>query len=80
MLFFAVVVSLFSGLYFVYKDKGNTNRAVISLTIRIGAVALRVRAADGFVLLRLDPRGSSESHSDKKAAPKCGFFSRLMRR
>ena len=31
----AVVVSLFSGLYFVYKDKGTTNRAVISLTIRI---------------------------------------------
>ena len=31
----AVVVSLFSGLYFVYKDKGNSNRAVISLTIRI---------------------------------------------
>ena len=31
----AVVASLFSGLYFVYKDKGETNRAVISLTIRI---------------------------------------------
>jgi len=25
----------FSGLYFVYKDKGNSNRAVISLTIRV---------------------------------------------
>ena len=36
VLFFAVIVSLFSGLYFVYKDKGNSNRAVISLTIRIG--------------------------------------------
>jgi len=35
VLLFAVVVSLFSGLYFVYKDKGQTNRAVISLTIRI---------------------------------------------
>ena len=31
----AVIASLFSGLYFVYKDKGETNRAVISLTIRI---------------------------------------------
>jgi succinate dehydrogenase hydrophobic anchor subunit len=31
----AVLVSLFSGLYFVYKDKGNSNRVVISLTIRI---------------------------------------------
>ena len=35
VLLFAVVASLFSGLYFVYKDKGSTNRAVISLTIRI---------------------------------------------
>ena len=31
----AVIASLFAGLFFVYKDKGQTNRAVISLTIRI---------------------------------------------
>jgi len=31
----AVLVSLFSGLYFVYKDKGGSNRAVTALTIRI---------------------------------------------
>lgn len=36
ILLFAVVASLFSGLYFVYKDKGDSNRAVISLTIRVG--------------------------------------------
>jgi heme/copper-type cytochrome/quinol oxidase subunit 4 len=35
VLLIAVLASLFSGLYFVYKDKGKTNRAVISLTIRI---------------------------------------------
>ena len=35
ILLVAVIASLFSGLYFVYKDKGNSNRAVISLTIRI---------------------------------------------
>jgi hypothetical protein len=35
VLLLAVVVSLFSGLYFIYKDKGSSNRAVISLTIRI---------------------------------------------
>jgi hypothetical protein len=35
VLLVAVLASLFSGLYFVYKDKGKTNRAVISLTIRI---------------------------------------------
>jgi hypothetical protein len=36
ILLFAVIASLFSGLYFVYKDKGQSNRAVIALTIRIG--------------------------------------------
>lgn len=35
LLLLAVLASLFSGLYFVYRDKGQTNRAVISLTIRI---------------------------------------------
>ena len=40
ILLFAVLVSLFSGLYFVYKDKGNSNRAVISLTIRIALSVL----------------------------------------
>lgn len=35
ILLLAVVASLFAGLFFVYKDKGETNRAVISLTIRI---------------------------------------------
>lgn len=29
------MASLFSGLYFVYRDKGGSNRAVISLTIRV---------------------------------------------
>jgi hypothetical protein len=36
LLLLAVVTSLFSGLYFVGKDRGGTNRAVVSLTIRIG--------------------------------------------
>lgn len=35
VLLLAVVASLFSGLYFIYRDKGETNRAVISLTVRI---------------------------------------------
>jgi predicted benzoate:H+ symporter BenE len=35
LLLLAVIASLFSGLYFVYKDKGDSNRAVVSLTIRI---------------------------------------------
>lgn len=40
LLLAAVVASLFSGLYFVYKDKGTTNRAVISLTIRVALSVL----------------------------------------
>jgi hypothetical protein len=40
LLLLAVLVSLFSGLYFVYKDKGQTNRAVVSLTIRIALSVL----------------------------------------
>ena len=40
VLLLGVIASLFSGLYFVYKDKGMTNRAVISLTIRIALSAL----------------------------------------
>ena len=35
LLLAAVLVSLFSGLYFVYKDKGGSNRAVTALTVRI---------------------------------------------
>ena len=35
-LLLAIVASLFSGLYFVGKDRGGTNRAVMSLSIRIG--------------------------------------------
>jgi len=40
LLLVVVLASLFSGLYFVYKDKGGTNRAVIALTIRIAASLL----------------------------------------
>ena len=36
VLVLAVIASLFSGLFFLYKDKGGSNRMVISLTIRVG--------------------------------------------
>ena len=36
----AVVVSLCAGLYFVYKDKGNSTRAVKALTIRVALQAI----------------------------------------
>ncbi len=40
LLLLVVLASLFSGLYFVYKDKGGTHRAVIALTIRIALSVL----------------------------------------
>ena len=36
LLMLAVIGSLFSGLYFVGKDRGGTSRAVTALSIRIG--------------------------------------------
>ena len=35
VLILGVIVSLFAGLYFVYKDKGNSTRAVKALTVRV---------------------------------------------
>ena len=36
VLLLAIVGSLFSGLYFVGKDKGASDRAVMALTVRVG--------------------------------------------
>ena len=35
ILLFAVIVSLFSGLFFIYKDNGQSDRAVKALTVRV---------------------------------------------
>ena len=35
LLLLAIVASLFSGLYFVGKDKGGSDRAVKALTVRV---------------------------------------------
>ena len=47
----AVVASLFAGLYFVYKDKGNSTRAVKALTVRVALQAIIVALLLGGVLL-----------------------------
>jgi hypothetical protein len=44
LLLLAVIASLFSGLYFVGRDRGASNRAVIALTLRI-ALSIGVFAA-----------------------------------
>jgi hypothetical protein len=40
VLVLAIVVSLFAGLYFVYKDKGSSTRAVKALTVRVALQAI----------------------------------------
>lgn len=57
VLLLAVLASLFSGLYFVYKDKGETNRAVISLTIRIALSILVFAILIGSYWFGLIPGG-----------------------
>jgi hypothetical protein len=47
----AVVVSLFAGLYFVYKDKGNSTRAVKALTIRVALQAIIIALLLGGLVL-----------------------------
>lgn len=45
-----IIVSLALGLYFLVKDRGRTERTVISLSVRVGlAVLLLILLAYGFV-------------------------------
>ena len=47
----AVIASLFAGLYFVYKDKGNSTRAVKALTIRVALQAIIIVLLLGGLML-----------------------------
>jgi hypothetical protein len=46
----AVIASLFAGLYFVYKDKGNSTRAVKALTVRVALQAIIIALLFGGLL------------------------------
>ena len=55
-----VVVSLFSGLFFLVKDKGQTNRTVNALSVRIGLsilaiVVVMIAGATGVIELNPSP-------------------------
>ena len=55
-----VIVSLFSGLYFLVKDKGQTNRTVNALSLRIGLsilaiVIVMIAGATGIIELNPSP-------------------------
>ena len=54
LLLIAVIISLFSGLFFLVKDKGQTRRTVNALSVRIGLsvfafVLLMIAAATGLI-------------------------------
>ncbi len=55
-----VIISLFSGLYFLVKDKGQSNRTVNALSVRIGLsivaiVVVMIAGATGIIELNPSP-------------------------
>jgi hypothetical protein len=57
VLLMMVLVSLFSGLYFMYKDKGNSKRVVTALTIRVAlSITIVVIVIAGYFLGSISPR------------------------
>jgi Protein of unknown function (DUF2909) len=58
MLLLAILASLASGLVFLIRDKGESERTVRSLTIRIGlSIALFVLLIIGFATGLIQPHG-----------------------
>jgi hypothetical protein len=58
LLVIAVLASLFSGLFFLYKDKSGGNRMVISLTIRIAlSILIFVILMVSYYLGYIQPHG-----------------------
>lgn len=61
-----VIISLFSGLYFLVKDKGQTNRTVNALSVRIGLsivaiVVVMIAGATGVIELNPSPLSSQSA-------------------
>lgn len=65
----AIMISLFAGLFFLVKDKGQTKRTVNALTVRIGLslvaiVVILIAAATGIIEFNSNPlRGDVPSSS-----------------
>ena len=60
ILLLMVVISLFSGLFFLVKDKGQTKRTVNALSLRIGLsiliiVVIMIAAATGVIDINQNP-------------------------
>ena len=56
---FAIIGSLFSGLFFLMKDKGTSERTVRALTVRVSlSVLLFILLLIGFATGLLQPQGA----------------------
>lgn len=64
VLLLAVIVSLTSGMFFLVHDKGETDRSVKSLTIRISlSIALFIMLIVGYFTGMIQPHGISPEAS-----------------
>jgi len=66
ILLVAILFSLASGMFFLIKDKGQTSRAVTSLTVRISlSVALFVMLFVGYATGLIRPHGILPTQTEK---------------
>jgi succinate dehydrogenase hydrophobic anchor subunit len=66
LLLLAILISLASGLFFMIKDRGQTSRAVTSLTFRITiSIALFVMLFVGYVTGLVKPHGIVPPQTEK---------------
>jgi len=70
----AIMISLFSGLYFLVKDKGQTKRTVNALTVRIGLslvaiVVILIAAATGVIEFNSNPLREDVQNSSNTVVP-----------
>ena len=72
LLLIAVLVSLASGMFFLVNDKGESDRTVKSLTIRISlSIALFLMLIIGYFTGMIQPHGiSPEAPETERALPK----------
>ena len=70
----AIMISLFAGLFFLVKDKGQTKRTVNALTLRIGLslvaiVVILIAAATGVIEFNSNPLRDNVQNSSSSEEP-----------
>jgi len=70
LLLIIILGALSSGMFFLVRDKGTTNRTVQSLTVRIAlSIALFILLLIGFATGLIKPHGITPSVETQKALP-----------